>query len=178
MEFRKDIAHYDWLVSVLVKAYMDDTLVAGSPCACGMGNIIYASALKRGMDVGSAEELSIVWARQFGTTSILTPFKYMFAHLYSELRSNGKHTQYVRIKEVADGMYALGLAELPPKVLLDLEWEFETNQTGDTKDERMFNGLLAFIEVLDKYFEVGDYAKGETKEKFVQVHKSKLCVIA
>lgn len=175
-QYGKELTHRDRLVDILRQAYMDDTLVAGKGCECGLGNIIYAMAKDADADEETSKYLSGAWTKAFYTV----PRDNDMARLLAVMGAIGIYRQDASRMQVMPldepnkhAMTALTITHLPVKVLLDLEWEFETNQIGDTKDEKMFNGLVACIDVLDRYFGTGDYAKGETKEKFVQVLNSR-----
>lgn len=180
MQFRKDLAHYNWCVETLREAYMNDTLVAGHPCGCDIGNLIFKKAVELGIDGTTAYDMSSVWHAKFHTGVRINSFDLFMQKLkgYSIYRTEGTSIQFVNTDPHFGADTALAILQLEPQVLLDLEWAFEINQKGDSADERMFNGLLASIKVLDEYFGIADYAQEWTKEKFVQVHKSKSNVMA
>lgn len=177
--YRKDIDHYNWCVDTLRDGYMKDTLIAGAPGECGLGCLIARKATELGFQPGSVGRIRGAWTHVFSTSP--RTFAVVIAIIAGRsrpMRYSGRLVQTLQESEWTNqGLWALSLLQIPLNVLRDLEWYFELgNEVGVTPDEKMFNGLLGAIEVLDKYFEVGDYAKEETKEKFVQVHKSRsLC---
>lgn len=174
--FRKDIDHYNWCVDTLRGGYMNDTLIAGDPGECGLGCLIARKATELGLSPDRVEWVRGVWTHTFSTSRRCFSLDLSIAlgRAIPIRYTNGLVQTLNESVCTSQGLWALGLLQLPLSVMRDLEWYFELgNEIEGTNDERMFNGLLAAIEVLDKYFEVGDYAKGETKEKFVQVHKLK-----
>lgn len=173
--FSKSIELYNWCVNTLREAYMNDTLIAGSPCGCDIGNLIHARALEAGCTKVTAYVLASNWARIFNTSNIILSSIPIAQGLCHVVRRKGDLVQTMAKDFDSAAAQALSFVGLPLHVMMNLEWAFETNQMGASTDEKMFNGLLASIEVLDKYFEVGDYAKEETKEKFVQVLNTKTC---
>lgn len=180
--YRKDIEHYNWCVDTLRDGYTKDTLIAGDPGECGLGCLIARRARDLGIQPNRVERIRGVWTHVFSTSvkSFGMALAIIMGHV-KPMRYAGRLVQTLHESEwTSQGLWALSLLEMPLGVLRDLEWYFELgNEVGETPDEKMFNGLMAAIEVLDKYFEVGDYAVMETKEKFLQVHKSKsLCQLS
>lgn len=153
---------------------MDDKLEAGTPCMCGVGNIIHAKALDEGHSELRASSLSFDWQYSFCTmlnNNMLGFARDMQNRPHTIVRKNSNLTQ-VEFSVCAEGINMLGL---PKQVMMDLEWEFETTEVGDSPDEIMFNRLMACISVLDKYFGIPSIIQEETKESFVNV-KSSLCI--
>lgn len=177
--YRKDIDHYNWCVDTLREAYMKDTLTAGDPGECGLGCLIARRAMELGFQPDKVKIIRGVWTHAFSTSTecFSVALGITMGHT-RPFRYSGRLVQTVHQSQWTNhGLWALSLLELPLSVLRDLEWYFELgNEVGGTPDEKMFNGLMAAIEVLDKHFEVGDYARVETREKFAQVHRSKLCL--
>lgn len=170
--YRTDRAYYIWLVDVLRQAYMDDMLEAGSPCGCGVGNIIYAAALDRGVTEYSARVYATNWIGGFVTRTKERLYT-VYAERRQVLRDNGVLVQVIG-HDTYLGEVSLSLIALPIDVIRSLEWEFETTVVGATDDEIMFNRLMACISVLDRYFGIPPVAQEETKESFIKV-KPLLC---
>lgn len=171
--YRTDRAYYIWLVDVLRQAYMDDKLIAGSPCECGTGNIIYAAALEKGYSMPKARELSFSWQYTFCTMTNRNLNKVLSLPHLSTCRRGRSNDTYTQVLLGCDSA-GLSLVSLPKQVMMDLEWEFETTEKGETPDEIMFNRLIACISVLDKYFGIPPIVQEETKESFIKV-KPSLC---
>lgn len=176
--YRTDRAYYIWLVDVLRQAYMEDKLEAGSPCGCGIGNIVMAAAKEEGLDEANVAQLSTIWTRMFCTNPKTIGFMHFIFPVYPRKvhRENDKLMQSTAfgVDSNGSGEYALGLIKLPTSVLMELEWEFEVTEKGETPDEIMFNRLMATIAVLDRWFGIPSITKEETKESFIKV-KPSLC---
>lgn len=177
MEYKKDISTYNWFVDTLREAYMNDTLEAGSPCGCGTGNLLVRRYVEIHGPNHAAHEVEHVvekWTGAFWTSrrEHINPFKLLgVAAPYTATKSNEFFIQCAAKEEDHQAEELLKWLPIPKQVLMDLEWEFETNQTGESKDEQMFNGLMACIAVLDKYFETPPVTQNITKERFVSVMK-------
>lgn len=152
---------------------MDDKLQAGTPCMCGVGNIIYAAALETGCSAFRAKELSFDWQYTFCTMTNRNLNNVLFSadvDSYKRSRTSDTYTQ-VLFRHNAEG---LDIVSLPKEVMMKLEWEFEVTEKGETPDEIMFNRLMACISVLDEYFGIPPIVQEETKELFIKV-KPSLC---
>lgn len=160
--YRKDLKFYDHLVDVLRDAYMKDELRAGQACGCAVGNIVKAAFISKGYPESMASSAASSWMTFFTCSTSIGEERLM-----SVIRTDGVHTQFRRSK-VSDPNAILEHTGLPEEVLMDIEWAFETNQVGNSTDEMMFNGLMAVIEVLDKYFEIEPVKKEETKKVFMK----------
>lgn len=151
---------------------MDDKLEAGSPCGCGIGNIIYAAA----KEDGKTELISRMYATDW-INAFVTRKKDNLYSMGSEprciVRDNGVLVQVIG-HSPHEGLHVLSIVHLPTKILMKLEWEFETTEMGNNPDEIMFNRLMACIAVLDKYFGIPSIAQEEVKESFIKV-KPSLC---
>lgn len=156
---------YDWFVNTLIGAYMKNTLHAGWPCMCGVGNLLIAKWTEvEGCEPSYIQTNELAkWSDSFCTLKYQADgmglreamvISAVRGALRGEktIREKGEYRQVWTPNHISEGI--LRMLDLPLSVLMDLEWEFETNQTGDTEDEQMFNGLLAAIAVLDKYFEI------------------------
>lgn len=166
--YRKDLEYYNHLVGILRQAYMDDTLEAKCPCNCGVGNILFAEYRSSGRTFDQARDNATEWINAFCTI----PRRESVRIPPVILRHNREFMQVAEDKNsihYIESELVLQAIKLPIEVLAELEWEFETNQIGGTKDERMFNGLMAAIGVLDKWFEVPPITQLETKKTFKKV---------
>lgn len=183
MEYNKSMSHYNWLVDVLVEAYMNDTLKAGESCGCGTGNIINAKLKQMGTPSFIVEDLTSKWSFAFQTVKLRkvdTDVQSVDVRS-TVVKSNDKYMQvsYEGIgfpfkHLMRQAHEVLGIVELPLDVIMELEWKFETTEIGDSPDEIMFNRLLAAISVLDKYFGVPQVIAQGSKGKFQQVRETRL----
>lgn len=182
MNYTKDISIYNWFVDTLREAYMNDTLQAGSPCMCGVGNLLMKRYVEIHGSIGPMflqEERVEKWTGAFWTSRrehLNLVHMFGVSKPYIAARSNEEYIQSVAKEESHQAEELFKWLPVPRQVIMDLEWEFETNQTGQSQDEQMFNGLMACIAVLDKYFEIPPVTQQKTREGFSQARKPSLCL--
>lgn len=130
---------YNRTVDILVQAYFNDTLRHGNCSACAVGNIIKANGGFKGFFSNWAEVFMTVEGQQG-----ICPENYE-GDAKSEIDSTGYAWQD----------------------LAKIEKSFESAK--GIKDEKMFNGLMAVIEVLDQIHENTDQEVTKvSKQKFVK----------
>lgn len=142
-------ATFENTVDILVKAYLNDTLQHGNCTACAVGNIIAASCgfkFEKRIEktnilkwVGHSVEEAKEWYYGYGTLKVL--------ETDLTLKTGYSHIE-------------LGLIERAFESSLDI---------GIKPDERMFNGLMAVVEVLSEIHGIDLTQKEEAKKMFVKV---------
>lgn len=155
---------YDKTVNILVDAYFNDTLEHGNCKACAVGNIVAANVgvklVRRGFFLSKVEPES--WEHnKISNTGICTQYAMASGKLNILPQNHETVFEIAKQQEVATGytFKELGL----------IEEAFE-RVGGKSEDERMFNGLMAVIEVLDQIHENKDeQVTKSSKQKFVKV---------
>lgn len=125
------VATFENTVGILVKAYLDGTLLKGDCCACAVGNICAASLGYEVFVAGRNAEWSestAAWGRVFMT----------------DRNRQLKDTKWLKHKEVARQITATGYDW---KQLARIEYAFETAAAG-IDDQAEFAGLMAVVDVL------------------------------
>ena len=146
----KNKALYEKTVSILVDAYMNDTLVHGDCGACAVGNLCAAYGFKERESPFEEGPTRESWAELFYT---------------------GIGGQYVNAQALKDPdvMAVINATGYHWKQLAQIERAFEMAPRGSSSDEWMFNGLMAVVEVLDLIHENIDPAVTESsKKRFVK----------
>jgi len=139
---------FDKTVKILVNAYLDNSLVQGNCHACAVGNIIAASLnIKYDQNLKWIDR-PVAWSRVFVTLS------FQIAQVKRPWAYNG---------EAKEQINATGYAW--PE-LARLEYAFERAPRGKSKEECMFNGLMAVVDVLCQIHEMDEKATAATKELF------------
>jgi hypothetical protein len=146
----KNKALYEKTVSILVDAYMNDTLVHGNCAACAVGNICGA----------------------YGFPEPSFPFyEGPTRESWSELFYTASTGQFINASALKDPnvMKVINATGYHWKQLAQIERAFEMAPRGSSSDEWMFNGLMAVVEVLDLIHENIDPAVTESsKKRFVK----------
>lgn len=141
---------YDKTVKILVNAYLNNTLVHGNCHACAVGNIIAAN-----LDIKYDQNLKwvgqqVAWSRVFVTLS------YKIAQVKRPWALNGSAQEQIK----ATGYSWPELA--------CLEYAFERAPMGKTTEERVFNGLMAVVEVLSQIHEMDEQTKLAAQKMFLK----------
>jgi hypothetical protein len=157
---------YKKTVDILVDAYFKNTLEHSICTACAVGNIIAAN---KGYELENTGEVDLDgrtmttfdWITPFGRVESMAPqWKYVFmtdgiAQRIDPLGYNGE----AKAEIDSTGYSWANLAKI--------EYAFETAPKGKTKEDWMFNGLMAVIDVLDKIHENNDTeVTTVTKQRF------------
>lgn len=144
-------ALYNKTVGILVDAYFNDTLRHGSCSACAVGNIVAANLEIKVFPKGGWSRSLPYWSDVHIIDS-LTHEQIFFedGHLYRK-----------------EGIEQIKTTGYTPEQTAQIEYAFETASQGNSKEDWMFNGLMAVIEVLDKIHENTDEAiTTQTKQRF------------
>ncbi len=155
---------YNKTVDILVQAYFNDTLEHGNYCGCAVGNIIAANC---GIDlVKSGGAFSEVHPKKIPDFSYNKDSRHLENPLHNgiwyDFKDKNKALNDVVSKQVQMTGYSW-------EELLLIERAFEGVWNYTTDDERMFSGLMAVIECLDKIHENNDTAITQTsKLKFTK----------
>lgn len=130
---------YNKTVDILVQAYFNDTLRHGDCKACAVGNLIQANG---------------------GFNNFFTTWTEVFITVYGEQAVNPTEYYGEAKREIDSTGYAW-------PDLAKIEKAFES--ANGINDEKMFNGLMAVIEVLDQIHENTDQEVTKvSKQKFVK----------
>lgn len=159
---------FNHTVNVLVRAYIDGTLLHNDCAACAVGNIISDSIGARvekdpffgGSWIRGGTEITIGWPEVFcssraGTGQEINPNKYV-GQIRRQIDASGYAWQ-----ELAKIEKAFESAQKP----LDID----SRAVEDDNDEWMFNGLMAVVDVLADIHNIDLTSKEEAKKLFVKV---------
>jgi len=148
-------ALYNKTVDILYQSYLNDTLRHNDCAACAVGNIIAANLGFKVIHLNwlrdDNEKADVCWQRVFYTDNkeqIYNPYG------YGGLAKEQIDASGYKLSE-----------------LMKIEYAFETADKGESKDDWMFNGLVAVIDVLDKIHEV---EKNTTKKQFKELYLVKV----
>ncbi len=141
---------FDNTVKILVNAYLDNSLVQGNCHACAVGNIIAAS-----MRIKYDKNLKwigqqVAWPQVFVTVS------FEIAQVKRPWNNTGPAKE-----QISSTGYTW-------QELAQIEYAFERARWAKLQEERMFNGLMAVIEVLSQIHEMDEITKEATRELFVK----------
>lgn len=146
----KNKALFDKTVKILVNAYLNNSLVHGNCHACAVGNMVAAH-------LGIQYDEDLKWiGRPVGWSQVFVTLSYKIA----QVKRPWAYTGEARIQIDATGYTWQELARL--------EYAFERAPWGKTKEERMFNGLMALVEVLSQLHEMDEKTKMATKALFLK----------
>lgn len=152
-------ATFENTVDILVKAYLNNTLVKGNCFACAVGNIVGHNLGVKFIDTGVPYEKQPQWAG-FGRKGYpgITGWATAFHTNCGKQIISGVVGKSASIQIKSTG-YSMGQ-------LAKIEFAFETGFTG--KDS-MFNGLMAVVSVLAEIHNVSLEAKESAKLLFVNL---------
>lgn len=147
----KNKALFDNTVKILVNAYLDNSLVQGNCHACAVGNMIAANMhLKYDKNLKWIGK-QVAWPQVFVTVSFEI----------AQVKRPWNYTGMAKEQISATGYTWQELARI--------EYAFERATWAKSAEERMFNGLMAVIEVLSQIHEMDETTQAATKELFVKV---------
>lgn len=151
---------YEKTVSILVKAYQNDTLVHGDCCACAVGNMV---AYNCGFEIRKPSDRSpFVW--KFGENAGMFPsWKRVFVTIDNSFQNiNPENYEFDAKVQIDSTGYSY-------ENLAKIEHAFEMAPMGLNDDCWMFNGLMAVIDVLDQIHKNTDpIVTKSTKERFIK----------
>lgn len=146
---------FEKTVDILVKAYLNNTLMHGDCEACAVGNIVHAAGAPR-YNHGTLESDSCgAWKNVFYTETE--------THI-QRLFCDYKNTIYYQ-----NGISVIELTGYHWEDLAKVEFAFETAEPGKSKDEWMFNGLMAVVDVLAEIHGIDLKVREDAKSLFVKV---------
>lgn len=147
---------YNKTVDILVQAYFNDTLQSGSWCGCAVGNIVAAN---NGIKIVLDEDGDPAWPTHAMCAKnwygIIKPEN------LGPLNQNEKNNGLFQIESTGYSVEQI--------TIIEHAFEHYTNFTTDweeKEDKRMFNGLMAVIDVLDQIH-------GNTSPEVTQTAKRK-----
>jgi hypothetical protein len=157
---------YKRTVDILYQAYFNDTLVHGNCHACAVGNIVAAN-----MGWGYTQPKS------FCTGNIVWDTPEAQRTYWVEERNNGFVTWFAAVRELskADGNQKKQIKATGYSIreLSAIEIAFERANCGESREDRMFNGLVAVLDCLKEIHEVEDEVATESVKPF-KSHYEKL----
>ncbi|GEO03833.1 hypothetical protein AAE02nite_14970 [Adhaeribacter aerolatus] len=139
---------YDKTIKILVNAYLNNSLVQGNCHACAVGNLVAAN-----LDIKFNQDLkwigrTVAWSHVFVTLS----------YKIAQVKRPWAYTGQAQAQIDATGYTWPELARL--------EYAFERAPKGKTREERMFNGLMAVLDVLSQIHEMDEQTNLATKKLF------------
>jgi hypothetical protein len=154
---------YHRTVDILVQAYFNDTLEHDNCYACAVGNIVAANCgfvFEKDM---RDEENRLMWKGFNGYGVIKLSIDDNATYFAIEYRSGNDVSMTPNIKhQIEKSGYSL-------RELSKIEKAFERASIGNSKEDWMFNGLMAVIEVLDQIHENNDTEISQSsKSKFTR----------
>ncbi len=158
---------YEKTVSILVDAYMNDTLQHGNCYACAIGNLVAANC---GFPLIPNPDTERVFIEKFIWDGRIAFWGNVHSVMFRNVNTPGSNRQTVcpeqytgRAKEEID---ATGYSYQETAAI---EKAFENVAFEEDEDKYMFNGLMAVINVLDQIHENTDVVITEaSKSKFVK----------
>ena len=158
-------ATFENSVDVLVKAYMNDTLVHGNCYACAVGNLVAASCGFKYINKNNSL-VNVQWegVRYPGRGS--DGWGSVFTTSGMKQRLNPEYYTGSPKKQIDSTGYSLC-------ELMKIEFAFETARSRSTIDDSMFNGLLAVVDVLAEIHGVDLSVKQAAIGQFEEIHATK-----
>lgn len=141
---------FEHSVNVLVKAYLNDTLKHGDTCGCAVGNLVSeALVLKR--------------------TRMYWPYVFMTCRSGEQLIDLDVYEKDIIAKNEIDrtGYSPLELALIENAFEKSAVYDEFKDQVGD-KEEQMFNGLMAVVDVLAEIHKIDLTQKEQARALFVK----------
>ncbi len=147
---RQDL--YNKTINVITKAYHNDTLEHGTCYGCFVGNLVAAGC-------GYEYERCEVSEKLLFENGQIAQWDEVFCTRGFECTRTGRvslqqityENKYHTIDEARKQIDSTGYTW---QELAQIEFAFETADKGESKEDYMFNGLIAGIEVLDKIHQV------------------------
>jgi hypothetical protein len=167
---------YKQSIDILYQAYFDGTLKHGDCTACAVGNILKPAAQKIDvpnlrwhhlfLTVGkmSHKEDCIEFSKQqiVPEPGCMIAYNFLFGHMcvpLSEIDEHGR-TAYQEAKGL---VAASGYTE---EELAEIEYAFEIADQGNSREDWMFNGLVAVLDELKRIHDVSDQDSQEALKPF------------
>ncbi|KAA5545017.1 hypothetical protein [Adhaeribacter rhizoryzae] len=141
---------FDRTVKILVNAYLNNTLVHNNCGACAVGNIIAAN-----MQIKYDSYLKWI-GRQLAWSTVFVTMPFKSEQVQRPWAYNGSAKEQIDATGYSWQELAL------------IEAAFESAPKNTTPDERMFNGLMAVVDVLGQIHDLNEETKQATKELFLK----------
>ena len=155
-------ATFENSVNVLVKAYFNDTLQHGSCSACAVGNLIADSMGFTFEKMDRDIDGFLMWDQYDHAVNLCRPNWQLVFQTSPRGNNRINETSYK-----GDSKIQIDSTGYTWRQLAIIEYKFE-RATGNTKDERMFNGLMAVVDVLAEIHGVSLEVKESAKLQFVK----------
>ncbi len=153
---------FNHTVNVLVKAYLNDTLAHGYCTACAVGNMV-ADAM--GYEFGYNDYTdSLTWLNDGKT--LPNPISAGWGKVFF---TNCGSQHFLLREYEGEAKRQIDSTGYSPEELAKIERAFEYDTDDDTRDERMFNGLMAVVDVLAEIHNISLEEKQQAKGLFVKV---------
>lgn len=133
---------FEKTVDVLVKAYLNDTLEHGNCSACAVGNIVVST-------------LGYSYHRREGVLFAL------------EIKNYDNWYSYLLYRNSEYGLNQIKATGYTLEDIINIEMAFES-AAGNSRDEMMFNGLIAVVDVLGDIHGIDLEKKEAAKLLFVK----------
>lgn len=134
-------------ISILVKAYQNNTLQRGNCHACAVGNLI-------------ASKCGLVYDENNHWENNSPRWYWVFITTFKGQHKSPNNYEGISKEQIDSTGYTW-------KQLAKIEFAFESAPKGETKDESMFNGLMAVVDVLMKMHKIDKKKESNTKALFV-----------
>jgi len=152
---------FNHTVDVLVKAYLNDTLIQGSPCGCAIGNLI-AHSLGKKVQITDAREFEGNW-----DGDVATPYDW-----FGVLRPGRLSGITLNTIDKKNGAFQLSIIGYSVIEIGRIESAFEEHEGSFynyNTDSSRFDGLMRVVDVLAEIHGIDLTAKEEAKLLFVKV---------
>ena len=156
-------ASFENTVNILVKAYLDDTLVHSDCSACAVGNLVAAGkgyTYKR--EEYEDEDGDILPGDLFWKEALLPKWRRVF------MTQNCKHQYQNPQNYTGDAKDEIDATGYAWQELARIEYAFETAPKGKDDDEWMFNGLMSVVDTLADIHQIDLSVKESAKLLFVK----------
>jgi hypothetical protein len=146
-------------LSVLVQSYLNDTLEHETCCACAVGNLVAAACgfTYQNRSIGMDGEL--VWDQSFAFPH--------WASAFCTYTDDDYQTMALAISDESKDQIDSTGYELCDLAKIEFAFEIGGRIKG-TRDEKMFNGLMAVVDVLCEIHGMNEEEKQESKALFVK----------
>jgi hypothetical protein len=165
----KDKILYDKTISILVKAYLNDTLEHLNCTACAVGNIIaenngYKYIKVDKSTIGFDTDFKYTWEHKINSVW----YEIFRSHWQTVFSTPNRDQKIYPENYEGDAKIEIDSTGYSWQDLAKIEFAFENKHRGATKEQRMYNGLLNVVEVLGQIHEVEKETTEETKRLFVK----------
>lgn len=169
---------YKKTIDILYKAYFDDTLERGKCNACAVGNILRetAASLKIETRAWANTFITIINPKTGATRQIICEDDEIITHdpLFGHMAI--KAFRESDFESLRNSRLLIQHAPYSLEELIQIEYAFETAAWSQSKEDQMYYGLAAVLDVLAQIHEVTDQDLITTNSKrFSEHYKTRLC---